>query len=44
MLGRKEDNQNTGNSGTTAYNQPANTPSASNAANNSVQEEDDLPF
>ena len=44
MLGRKEDNQNAGNSGATAYNQPANTPSTSNAANNSVQEDDDLPF
>ena len=44
VLGRKEDNQNAGNSGTTAYNQPANIPSTSNAANNSVQEEDDLPF
>ncbi|MDA9328663.1 single-stranded DNA-binding protein [Flavobacteriales bacterium] len=44
MLGRKEDNQNAGNSGTTAYNQPADIPSTSKTANNSVQEEDDLPF
>ena len=44
MLGRKEDNQNAGNSGTTAYNQPTNITSTSNVANNPVQEEDDLPF
>ena len=44
MLGRKEDNQNSGNSGTTAYNHPTNIASTSNVANNSVQEEDDLPF
>ncbi len=44
MLGRKEDNQNAGNSGTTAYNQPTNITSTSNVANDSVQEEDDLPF
>ena len=45
MLGRKDDNnQGGGNTGANAYNQPANTPSTSNAANNSVQEEDDLPF
>jgi len=44
MLGRKEDNQNAGNSGTTAYNQPTNITSTSNVANNPVQEEDDSPF